>query len=104
MSNQQFHFYATNAFGWATSSESVYHAIAKLAKDTGKANIKKAAGGDRGCYFWTCRVHVPADADYRIEFYQPKGVATSHAQEWDVWHAEDGLLSISEVFNEKVAK
>ncbi len=71
----QHHYFASNALGWATA-ETQEEAIEKLwhARHTDVrkwlANAHKA--GDLGLVFFVCRVPLPADADYRIEWYAPQ--------------------------------
>lgn len=78
------HYYATCAIGWATA-DTREEAIEKLVAanrshfKTVTLNCQKA--GEPGAYIWSCKVHAPSDAKYRIEWYAPVGLKTSEAQE-----------------------
>ena len=85
MSNH--HYYATCAFGWATA-DTLDGAITKLVKrfrsDVQRCTRNTQKEGQPGCYVWTCRVHEPADASYKIEWYAPQGVKISEVSEWSI--------------------
>lgn len=71
-----FHYFASHALGWATA-ETKEDAIEKLWRQFTSGDIRKwlqnaHKSGEFGLHFWCCRVPLPADADYRIEYYAPK--------------------------------
>lgn len=94
------HFFATCALGWA-SAETRDEAIRKLVNRfliDFKSMVKGGKkNGDPGAYVWTCQVNAPADAEYSIEYYQPRGVdiedgrehaitkVTNKTMEWANW-------------------
>lgn len=75
---KQHHYFASCAFAWATA-ETRKEAIEKMIAYAGRQDIKKMTNnlhkkGEQGAYFWTCRVMVPSDHNYQINFYSPQGV------------------------------
>lgn len=80
------HYFASNAIGWATA-ESRDEVIEKLAlRNDAPGGTRKwlsntHKSGKPGIYFWSCKVHTPADASYRIESFAPKGVKVSEPKE-----------------------
>ena len=85
------HYFASCALGWATA-ETREAAIEKMIRGNGLTNDAKRITanmhkqGEPGFYLWTCRVHGPSDADYRIEWFQPKGIEWSESRHHDVTH------------------
>ncbi len=83
MSDQN-HFFATFACGWATGAtrrEAIEKLTAANRTEFKRMAAQQIAADEPGAYIWTCRVDAPADANYRIEFYQPRGVETSQHRE-----------------------
>ena len=84
----QQHYFASNAFAWATGATRE-EAVEKAIRHAGTADVKRITlqlqkKGEPGFYTWSCRVHGPSDADYRIEWYMPKGIDISEARHHDV--------------------
>lgn len=65
-----FHYFATCALAWATGSTPA-DAIKKLARSLDPAMIRRCLS-DGGVYVWTCRVELPPNASYSINFYKPE--------------------------------
>lgn len=93
-----FHFYATNAYGWAVGRTRT-EAIRKLAGDVGATTLKNhVKGKGKGLYVWTCRVALPLEAHYRIENYRPsetpdgKIVGLSQVQEFRIITTRGAVL------------
>ena len=81
---ENFHYFATFALGWATAPtrEEAIEKLVAANRNELKPIVKNTQkDGLPGAYIWTCKVHAPADANYKIEWYQPKGVETSDHQE-----------------------
>lgn len=74
------HYFGSTAFNWATGDTRA-EVLAKLGRMTGPNELKLQVKAHGGLYVWTCRVNAPADADYQIENYAPKGVETSNVSE-----------------------
>lgn len=87
------HVFATCAFGFSRSeiidgdieaarTEAIMKLAARFRSDVQAVirNTKKESGFG-SMYFWTCVVHEPVDAEYRIEWFAPKDVEISDAQE-----------------------
>ena len=71
-----FHYYAANGLGWGTGP-TLEDAIARMIQAVGVSESKKwiansHKSGKPGVSFWSCRVPLPADADYRIDWFQPQ--------------------------------
>jgi hypothetical protein len=83
------HYFASCALGWATAKTRA-EAIDKmirgncLTQDVKRITANMQKKGEPGFYLWTCRVHGPDDADYRIEWFQPKGIEWSESRHHDV--------------------
>jgi hypothetical protein len=75
MSNQQHHYFVSHALGWATG-EDLESTIEKLWQgrhtDVKKWLTNAQKEGNPGINFFACKVPLPADADYKIEWYCPK--------------------------------
>ena len=84
MENQKTHFFATFACGWATA-ETREAAIEKLINanrgEFKRMAAQQIAANTEGAYIWTCEVVAPEGSNYRIEFYQPKGIETRDHRE-----------------------
>lgn len=77
---QQHHYFASCAFGWATA-DTQDEAVEKLANSF-RSEVKKCVAnaqkkGEPGFYIWTCMVHEPQEAHYKIEWFAPKDVEIS---------------------------
>ena len=68
---QGYHYYATIAFGWAVAPTRE-EAIASVARQAGTDIIKRNVKAHGGLYCWSCRVELPQEAHYSINFYQPE--------------------------------
>ena len=84
MSTPNHHYFASFAFGWKTAATR-QEAIEGLVEGF-KSEFKPMAAaahkrGQKGAYVWSCRVEVPQDEHYGIEYFAPKGVAKSEAKE-----------------------
>jgi len=82
------HYFASNALAWATG-ETQAEAVEKAIRHAGTADVKRMTlslhkQGKPGFYCWSCKVHGPSTADYRIEWYMPKGIEISEAVHHDV--------------------
>lgn len=82
MTNKTNHYFASCFLGWATA-DTQNEAVEKLA-NAFRSDIKKCVAnshknGDLGFYIWSCRVLVPIDSHYRIEWFAPKDVAMDRA-------------------------
>lgn len=69
------HYYASNGLGWSTA-ETMQKAIEKL-WHANHTDVRKWLNnchkdGQPGISFYVCRVPLPAEQSYRIEFYAPK--------------------------------
>lgn len=85
------HYYATNAFGWATGL-TLEEALVKLGRSTGSDLIKRQKGGR--LYTWTCRVMAPADAAYRISNYVPVGMELEDVRTFDMVSPKGFVLPV----------
>ena len=79
-----YHYYASHALGYAMA-ESREEAVEKLAKMSGM-NMKSwllnsHKEGEPGVYVWSCKVMLPIDAEYKIEWFQPVGVPKMDGRE-----------------------
>ena len=75
------HYYATCAFGYnrAETREEALQGLADAYIDsTMVRNTQK--NGEPGFYMWSCKVEAEI-GDYSIEWFQPKGVPISEAEE-----------------------
>jgi hypothetical protein len=84
------HYFASFGLGWATA-DTRDEALEKLAKNF-MGDIRgwlkhSHVNGEPGIYFWSCKVHAPADAAYKIEWFQPQEVECSDGQEHYLTHA-----------------
>lgn len=82
------HYFASNAFGWGTG-ETRQAAIERCIQAATRGTVRKITlaqqkKGEPGFYLWSCKVHGPSDAHYRIEWYMPKGIEISEARHHDV--------------------
>lgn len=100
--NTQHHYFASHALGWATAP-TLEEAIEKLwhgrYTDVNKWLLNARKDGSVGLNFFCCRVPLPADANYSIEFYCPKveGITetanyllTYYTQKKVVWARDKG--------------
>lgn len=65
------HYFGSTAYNWATGATR-NEVLAKLAKAAGAAAIRRNVEANGGLYVWMCKVPLPIDAPYEIEFYAPK--------------------------------
>lgn len=72
------HYFATTVFGWAVA-ETRKAAIEGVANEH-KDYIKQVISSCGSCYAWSCKVHLPIDAPYGIEYYRPVGVRMSSSR------------------------
>lgn len=82
MSTKQHHFFASFGMGWKTADtrEEAIKGLVEGFRSEFKAMATAAhKRGERGAYVWTCRVEVPSDVNYDIEWFAPKGVAKTDA-------------------------
>ena len=87
---QQHHYFASSALGWATG-DTREEAVRKCIRHSGTSTVKKITAGlhkqgKEGFYVWSCRVDVPSDTNYRIEWYSPQGVPKSEGYNHAVTH------------------
>ena len=74
------HYFASCAFGWAsaaTQDEVVEKLANAFRSDIKKCVLNSQKQGEPGFYVWTCRVHEPSEAQYKIEWFMPKDVEQS---------------------------
>lgn len=93
------HYFATNALGWATAP-TLEEAIEKLWRsytsgDTRKWLANSHKEGNFGITFWTCRVPVAADQEYRIEFYAPKVDGLTESTHWFLTYYSKNKIAYS---------
>lgn len=81
------HYYGSTAFNWAVG-QTRDEVLTKLAKQAGTDTIKRNVKHNGGLYAWVCLVHAPQSAAYEIEYYQPKGVEISDAQEFNILNSK----------------
>ncbi len=77
--NEAKHYYATTVFGWATAP-TMYEAIEKAVR-LEAASLKHVITMHGSVYAWWCKVDLPQDAPYKIEFYKPTDVPISDGGE-----------------------
>lgn len=87
MTEQQHHFYGSTAFNWAVA-QTREEVVKKLASATGADLIKRNVAANGGLYCWTCKVELPQEAHYDINFYKPVDVPISEAQEFNILNAK----------------
>ena len=94
------HYFATCALGWETG-ETRDEAVTRLVKRF-KSDFREIIKGQQkygtgfGCYVWLCKVHEKADASYPIEFYQPKGVEVSDAEELIIYRVTGSQIDYAQ--------
>jgi len=82
------HYFASCALAWATADTEA-EAISKAIRHAGIGQRDVARlqrEGNPGFYIWTCRVLADSKADYRIEWYMPKGIDIDSATHHSVTH------------------
>lgn len=84
----QTHYFASNALAWATG-ETRAEAIEKAIRHAGTDMVKQTTlnlhkDGQPGFYCWSCEVQGPSTADYRIEWFMPKGIDIEEPRHHDV--------------------
>ena len=62
------HFFATTAAGWATDTD-LFTCLIKLRKHT---KDQLAPKKETEIYYFVCRVPLPEDSSYKIEYFVPK--------------------------------
>ena len=72
MENQESHFFASFAFGYAKGNTRK-EALAKLAHHF-RDEIKQVLKHAKGCYVWSCEVVATIDEFYAIADFQPQDV------------------------------
>jgi hypothetical protein len=82
------HYFASCALAWATG-DTVEEAIEKCIRHAGTDTVKRTTlnlhkKGKTGFYVWSCRVLADSKADYRIEWFMPKGVDIDSSCHHDV--------------------
>ncbi len=99
------HFFASCAFGWATADtrdeaiEKLVNSFRRDYKDIVKNSHKR---GEAGAYVWTCQVNAPADENYSIEYYAPKGVDIEDAQEHAITYLTDKVMAHCRIYDQEV--
>ena len=83
MTDQQHHYFASCALGWQvapTREEAVEKLIQGFSSDIKRAVDGAHKNGEPGCYLWSCKVHEPQSAHYKIRYYQPDDVEISEGR------------------------
>ena len=78
------HYFASFGMGWKTAdtrSEAVKGLVAGFRPEFKSMTAASHKKGGRGAYIWSCRVEVPSDVNYDIEWFAPKGVTKTDAKE-----------------------
>ena len=79
-----FHFFANHAIGWATGATEE-EAIEKLMlQNTDPTWARNCLKGGVPLVFFSCRVPLPIDAPYRINWYQPEVDGISECKNHEV--------------------
>ena len=76
---QQHHYFATNAMGWATA-ETREEAQTKLMQDTDPTWVRNCLKSGNLLTVFSCKVPLPADASYKIDWYVPQVDGVSDGQ------------------------
>jgi len=90
------HYFVSCGYGWALG-ETRDAAIVKLAthfRYSLKENIKlQHMAGEPGAYVWSCKVMVPIDSEYEIEWYRPSNVPIENAQQHYITYLTKNALA-----------
>lgn len=99
-----FHYFASSSLYWvvADTQEVV---LSKIAATVGASDIRKALPNG-GYYVWTCRVHLPRDARYSIEWFRPSKlhdesrtpVEISNAKHWVLLTSKGVAVQLADDF------
>lgn len=99
------HFFASCVFGWAsatTRDEAIEKLVNSFRSDY-KGIVKNSQkNGSPGAYVWTCQVNAPADAQYSIEYYAPRGIDTQDGQEHAVTYLTDKAIAHCRTYEQEV--
>jgi hypothetical protein len=85
------HYYASTCMNWGTAPTR-REAIAKVAKAAGAEMIRRQVKECGGMYVWSVKVLLPADADYKIEFYAPVNVPMKASEEYRIVDVKGSIV------------
>lgn len=93
------HFYGSTAYNWTTAGTRA-EVLVKLAKLAGAEVIKQSmTNGNGGLLTYTCRVLVPADAEYGIKNYMPVDVPTDRDQDFRIVSVKGYVVPVEVEYN-----
>ena len=82
--SQQHHYYACMGFGWNTAKtrrEAVNGLIRMFRHEFKRIAANQIKDNQPGAYIWSCEVPLPADAEYKINYYKPEVEGLADSQE-----------------------
>lgn len=88
-----YHYFGSTAWNWATGASRA-EVLTKLAREAGADLIRRNVKASGGLYAWTVRVNLPADAEYGIENYAPRGVPTECAEAFRIQNTKGHALPL----------
>lgn len=68
---QDYHFFATSAFGWSTAPDP-YHPIENVLARDKRMRKEALERGEEGLHIILIRVPLPPSSTYRIEWFTPQ--------------------------------
>lgn len=82
MENQ--HYFASCVFGWAvatTREEALEKCLNQFRTDIKRIVLNRQKEGSPGFYMWSCKVPLPIEAHYSIDWFAPQVDGVTGAQE-----------------------